>query len=520
MFVNQTNCRDFLKRTSATLMASAAWPAGANALTSAQSAPASADPSSSQVVIYPAPEGEALSPDYTVEVNGKPVPVYAIQSQWHDKKYSAAYFDFSGSVTIRIKPNLSTLNTTATLDQLAIRPAKYGIQPVIADGVATFITDQHFNISFEPTGQNSPLHLFSNSIETNPPRPGDPNVIYFGPGIHKPTRVDLTAGQTLYIAGGAVVKSAVTSTGDNIRIMGRGILCGNDWPHSKGPTARMVWPADGHNILLEDILIRGAWNWTVAPSRCNQVLIRNLRICGSRCGNDDGIDPCNSTNVVIRDCFVHTDDDGIAVKGTANLGQEPKPSENILIEKTTFWIDFANAFRIGAESRATAMRNIVARDIDIIHFPNRTQVSVFHLHPGGNMPMDNLVFENIRINGEQPLKLVQMNPEHPVEIGRRPAPPLSGPTNFPEPLVVPGDGPYIHNVVFRDIDVYGQHDGPEGLPLVSLVGLTADHDIENVAFCNVVLHGHHLTETTSSIALGQFVTQVKFESNTTTAAQN
>ena len=179
--------------------------------------------------------------------------------------------------------------------------------------------------------------------KVNPPKQGDANVVYFGPGIHKPTRIDLTAGQTLYIAGGAIVKSAVTSTGDNIRIMGRGILCGNDWEHSKGPTARMVWPADGQNILIEDIIIRGAWNWTVAPSRCDQVLVRNLRICGSRCGNDDGIDPCNSSNVTIRDCFLHTDDDGIAVKGTAGaLVRNPKATENTCNRRRlrTFWSRF------------------------------------------------------------------------------------------------------------------------------------------------------------------------------------
>lgn len=63
--------------------------------------------------------------DYEVEVNGKPVPVYVIQSQWHDKKYSAAYFDFSGAVTVRIKPNLSALGIAASLDHLAVRPEKY-----------------------------------------------------------------------------------------------------------------------------------------------------------------------------------------------------------------------------------------------------------------------------------------------------------------------------------------------------------------------------------------------------------
>ncbi len=450
-----------------------------------------------RVVIYPAPEGEVLSPDYTVEVNGKPVPVYAIKSQWHDKKYSAAYFDFSGTVTVRIKPNLAALNLPASLDQLAIRPEKYGIHATTEDGAATFTTSRHFNISFEPDGEHSPLHLFSNPIEENPPKPGDSGVIYFGPGIHTPTRIDLTAGQTLYIAGGAVVNSAVTSTGDNIRVMGRGILSGNNWPHSEGPTARMVWPSDGRNILIQDIIIRGAWNWTVAPSRCDQVLIRNLRICGSRCGNDDGIDPCNSSNVTINGCFIHTDDDGIAVKGTALGEQNPRASENIVVEDCTFWIDFANGFRIGAESRARACRNFTARNIDFIHFPSRPQVAVFQIQPRGNMPMANLAFEDVRINGERPLKLIRMT--------------CALPQVAYEQSVTSGDGPYIHNVTYTNVSVYGKHEGPELSPLVSMQGLDEVHSIENVVLKNVVVHGTQESKEAPNIRIGGFVNAVVFD---------
>ena len=476
--------RTFLKLGTAALAGSTAT--RGNGEGQALSPPA---PTHRALKIYPAPIGEDLSPDYTVEVNGKPIPVYAIKSQWHDKKYSAAYFDFAGSVTLKITPNAATLKTTDALESLAIRPDRFGIHPQITAGTASFTIDKPFDISFEPSGQNSPLHLFGNPMEVDPPRNGDPNVIYFGPGIHKPTRIDLTAGQTLYIAGGAVVKSAVTSSGDDIRIMGRGILCGNDWPHSKGPTARMVWPADGRNILIEDIIIRGAWNWTVAPSRCDQVFIRNLRICGSRCGNDDGIDPCNSSNVTIRNCFIHTDDDGIAVKGTANAGQNPKAAENIVVEDCTFWIDFANGFRIGYESRATGMRNFTARNIDIIHFPNRHQVSVFYLQPHENMQMENFVFEKIRINGEQPLKLVQMTPLGHVEAGMGLAPPPKEGSRGMGGRAVPGNGPYIHNVIFRDVEVYGTHEGPEGAPLVALEGVSEKHNISNVEFSNVTVHG-------------------------------
>jgi hypothetical protein len=492
------NRREFLKATTATLaITSSGWASHGSAQEAGHSANLPASTIQNRLIIYPAPEGEVLSPDYEVEVNGKPVHVYAIKSQWHDKKYSAAYFDFAGNVSVRIKPNLATLNTTAALDRLAIRPSKYGIEPKIENGVAIFSTDKHFDISFEPTGQNNPLHLFSNPIEENPPKPGDPGVVYFGPGIHTPTHIHLTSGQTLYIAGGAIVNSAVTSTGDNIRIMGRGILSGNNWPHSKGPTARVVWPADGRNILIENIIIRGAWNWTVAPSRCDQVLIRNLRICGSRCGNDDGIDPCNSSNVTIRNCFIHTDDDGIAVKGTALGDQAPLASENIVVEDCTFWIDFANGFRIGAESRATACRNFTARNIDFIHFPDRPQVAIFQIQPRGNMPMENLAFEDIRINGEQALKLVEMTSARPHVAY--------------EESAVPGSGPYIHNVTFRNVNVYGRHDGPELSPLISMRGLDAEHDIENVVLTKVMLHGERVTRNTSGIQLGDFLGGIVFD---------
>jgi hypothetical protein len=452
------------------------------------------------VVTYPAPAGEMLSKDYAVEVDGKAVPVYLAQTHWHDKKpYSFAYFDFSGHVSVTVK-------TDRPLNHLAIRPQKYGFHATTRPGKATFEADKPFSISFEPSGTNTPLLLFGNPIELNPPKPGDPNVVYFGPGIHKPVRIDLSAGQTLYIAGGAIVKGAVVSTGDNVRIMGRGVLDGSDWPHSRGPAARMVTPEDGKNIQIRDIVIRGSWNWTVAPSRCDQVMIDNLHICGSRCGNDDGIDPCNSSNVTIRNCFVHTDDDGIAAKGTARLGQEPKATENILVENCTFWVDFANIFRIGAESRAVGLRNFVARDIDVIHSLNPTnpRVYIFYIHPEDNMPMENLVFQDIRINGEDPQNLVRITPM--VRSTSRPT--AASTREYRGGLRVPGDGPYVHNVIFRNVEIYGERRGAE--PVVYLEGLSPLHDVLGVVFDNLLRYGELLTKDSAGIQVGPFVSGVEF----------
>ena len=70
----------------------------------------------------------------------------------------------------------------------------------------------------EPDGRKGPLLLFANPLETDTPKQGDPNVVYFGPGVHKPEKIALQSGQTLYLAGGALVKAEVLAQGSNITI--------------------------------------------------------------------------------------------------------------------------------------------------------------------------------------------------------------------------------------------------------------------------------------------------------------
>ncbi|NUQ65243.1 MAG: hypothetical protein HUU20_22480 [Pirellulales bacterium] len=50
--------------------------------------------------------------------------------------------------------------------------------------------------------RKKPLLLFGNAPETDVPRPGDPHVVYFALGVHRPGKIKLTDGQTLYLVGG------------------------------------------------------------------------------------------------------------------------------------------------------------------------------------------------------------------------------------------------------------------------------------------------------------------------------
>ena len=475
-----------------------------------------------QVKTYPAPKAaELLSADYIVEVNGKPVPVYAVQTQHRDKKYSIAYFDFSGLVTVTIK-------TARPLNNLVVLPFKYGIKPEVNGNMATFSIDKPSDISFEPTGGDSPLLLFSNALEKDAPKQGDKNVIYFGAGVHNPKGglIKLTAGQTLYIAGGAVVKAGIDASGDNIRIMGRGILDGSDWVHNAGPNDFMINATDCNNLIIKDVILKGSYYWTVVPQRCDRVLIDNIRLAGSRVGNDDGVDSCNSSNVTIRNCFFRTDDDAISPKGITRAGGEEtsRPCENILVENCTFWVDFANVFRIATESSCPAILNFTARNIDVIHFPTRKNVQIFYLHPTGNMPMENLVFENIRINGETFFNVAKITPMQPL-VGTRlieiPKPNniIAGPgrrgtgsRGYGEFVLIPGNGPSIHNVTFKNISTYGSNRTPElGAGAVLIQGINEIKDVSNIVFSDVMLYDKPLTANTPGVKIGNFATGVTFK---------
>ena len=77
------------------------------------------------------------------------------------------------------------------------------------------------------------LHIFANKIEENPIDPSDPNVIYYGPGVHYVSRIVVHSGQTLYIAPGAVLygemfqrepggaySPVISLIGDDIKVKG------------------------------------------------------------------------------------------------------------------------------------------------------------------------------------------------------------------------------------------------------------------------------------------------------------
>jgi hypothetical protein len=342
--------------------------------------------------------------------------------------------------------------------------------------------DRPCKISVEPDGKKGPLLLFANPLETNAPKQGDPNVVYFGPGVHKPEKIVLKSGQTLYLAGGAVVKAEVLAEGSKIRILGRGILDGSDWEWRKGPLGNLIAIRNSSDVEVNGITLRGSSHWTVVPKSSIGVTIRNVKICNSRVQNDDGINPCNSQDVLITDCFIRSDDDCVALKGLDFSGTNSNV-ESITVENSTLWCDRARIFLLGHESRAEFMRGVTLRNLDIIHFT----MTAFLLEPGEDMRLEDITAEDIRIHGEGQRELIRLRPVVNQYMRKK----------------VPG---FIQGVHFRNVTL----EGKPGEYLVQIQGADTEHSVRDVTFENVSILGEKLAENSSRVQIGEHTADIHF----------
>lgn len=442
----------------------------------------------SPVTIYQAPPGEILSLQYRVSVAGKEVPVYVAkiapedaERRWKamdDKKNSAdyfdtgafAYFDLLSSTTVKV-------TVPVKVNSAKILPSSLGIIPVIKGNSISFPAKTTGNLTIEINGEwIRSLHIFINPPEVNPPKADDPNVIYFGPGIHEITHLVVGDNKTLYIAGGAIVRaiikpeeqfrisgysglrtysSSIQLQGNNITVRGRGII------DASGCTthSRNMLMVRGSNINIEGIILRDSPTWTVPIRESDNVTINNIKLIGYR-ANADGIDICNSQNITVENCFIRTLDDLIVIKTPKGGRGEVK---HIVAKNCILWNQVAHALSIGAEITSD-ISDVLFTDCDIIHDQGREwSLRVYHTDAA---QVSNIRFENIRI--EESIKFISLWINKAVWTSDQ-------------------ERGHIKGITFKNIHAVGT-------PLtVELKGFDEDHSIEDVVFQDVTLNSKTLT---------------------------
>jgi len=438
------------------------------------------------VVTYPAPQGAAKAADFVVKVNGQEIFVY-------DSQVAAfTYFSFRGKVNISVLAGRD-------VDKVDIRPKRHAIACSVKGRAIDFELDRPCNLSVEINGDiKRPLFLFASGLEEAPPKPGDENVRYFEAGtIHEAGEIKLDSGQTLYIAGGAIVRGRIRAEGaKHIRVLGRGILDGSGRDYK----TQMVKLSDCSNVELSGVIVFNSFGWTLVPIKSDNVRFVNIKVVGWR-DNDDGVDIVGCRNLSIENCFLRTKDDCIAVKASPAYFEEGQSGlrnvESVRVVDSVLWnAEWGNALEIGFELQTGSIRDVLFRNCDIIHVERG---GTFTIHNGDFATVENVRFENIRVEDSRD-KLIELriglsiySADCPWEFHRQ------NPQRKKSPLgqwlaldaeqlqKYAARRGHIRNVRFKDVAVTG----PE-LAKSYLIGYDSTHCVEDVLIENLQFNGRRL----------------------------
>ena len=330
----------------------------------------------SKIVLYDAPTEESQSKDFEMLVNNRPVFVYQarvskypINQIWpgyqrpikQTEIASFAYFDFEGEVEISIKSKVNI----KTLD---IRPKQFDITPTIDGNTIKFKISKPIQFVVEVNGYHHAMHVFANPISKFKIDKDNPNIHYFGPGIHNPGVIKVKSNETVYIDGGAIVYGTIYSeNAKNVKILGRGILDASKIERNEDLNMICMNQVVSGNI--DGIILRDPHIWSTRLTNCDEIIINNLKLIGFWRYNSDGVNLVNCKNIVLQNSFIRSFDDNIVVRGSRSAYHEPfNIIENIKIENCVLWNDWGRVLEIGADTYADTIKNITYTNIFIPHF--------------------------------------------------------------------------------------------------------------------------------------------------------
>ncbi|MFD7276475.1 putative Ig domain-containing protein [Streptomyces sp. NPDC059862] len=439
--------------------------AAAGTATAADDRPEAAD----RLVIHPVPGAMVINTTFVVKARTpggqwKPVPVLRATTKTINEKTGAgiirqtsvASLDFTGTVEVQVTWSKGTIPSAR------IRPLSYGIEPQVSGDTITFSLTEPRNLSIEIDGDiYGNLQLHANPIEKTRPEQDDPDVIYFGPGIHTPSGgvVQVPSGKTVYLAGGAVLKARVEFINvENARLLGRGIIWDSD-------AATLV--KFSKNIEIDGILVlnpKSGYSCTIGQSK--QVTVRNLHSYSSGQWGD-GIDVFSSEDVLIEGVWMRNSDDCIAIY--AHRWDYYGDCRNVTVRNSTLWADIAHPVNMGTHGnpeKPETIENIVFSNIDVLQHrePQVLYQGCFALNPGDRNLIRGVRIQDVRVEDFTWGQLINMR----VMANRYNA--------------APGRG--IEDVYVRNLTYDGTHAN-----MAILTGYDADRPIKNLTFQNLAING-------------------------------
>jgi hypothetical protein len=347
-------------------------------------------------------------------------------------------------------------------------------------------------------------------------------VLYFGAGVHRPGKIQLKNGQTVYVAGGAVVYTAIEGRGvTGVRILGRGVIDTSEFERGQGHGS--IHLSECSDVKIDGVILRDPDEWCLSAFSCRNLAISDVKLIGLWRYNTDGIDICNSQDVTIRDSFLRTFDDSIVLKGLKwrKETHEQQPVRNIRASNLVVWCDWGRALEIGAETSAPEIADVVFRDIDVIR---NTHIAMDIQH-GDRAAVHDIDYEDVRVEVDDfnPLPVIQTQRDEKYNpTADASAEACGGCATLPAQakyvpnlfvIVIHSTGASrdrevgtVRDVTFKDISVTGKPIMP-----LAFTGFDAEHDVRGVTIENLRFNGRPITSAGDAhLQIGKYVQDVRF----------
>lgn len=328
------------------------------------------------VKVHEAPQGlmsTVKGTKHKVFVEGQECFVFRTEATGGGQEYGQvfpeyAFFDYEeeGRITIKVTANYNVSN-------VAVLPSRYNIIPDVSGNEITFDVTEPGQYYVRTGGDDTNgatndnnLYIFVNPKETDIPDKDDPNVKWFRPGVYQHKEYELESNKTYYLEAGAFVYGRFYGTNiENVRICGRGTLCGEYLTDMGDPGRTLCIKGYSKNIKVEGVNFVHAKVWQVALYQCEDVHVDNIH-CISHGQSSDGIDITGCKNVLVENSFFRGHDDILAVKSRV-WGVGPKMDcQNVTFRNCVVWSDSSNPMTIGYETGQN-VKNILYEKIDVLN---------------------------------------------------------------------------------------------------------------------------------------------------------
>ena len=143
-------------------------------------------------------------------------------------------------------------------------------------------------------------------------------------------------------------------------IDGRGTPANFPGPEGPGPMPGrpfLIRVIECRQVVVDGLHLHSAAAWLEDYLNCEDLIFRGVSVENHVNWNNDGFDIDGCRNVLMRDCFINAEDDGLCFKGTGG-----RTTENVLVENCRFY-STCNAIKFGTDSQG-GLRDVVIRHVE------------------------------------------------------------------------------------------------------------------------------------------------------------